>query len=303
MYGVVDVGSNTIKLVIYRVANGKIRSVLSQKYVAGLAGYVTDQGSLSNEGVAAAVAALSDIKNIAEQIGLRELFPFATASLRNIINQAEVLREIEKTCGLQIRVLNGEEEGRYDYYGAVQTMKSESGILVDVGGGSTEVVRYHHKKIEHAVSIPIGSLNLYNRFVGDILPSGEEIKSLQREVGKEISAVLPKNTGRVKTLCAVGGTARSLCKLARKAYGQKELDVYPAEYLQKILFLAENSRKKLTSGILKVSPDRIHTLLPGTVVINTVAQLYGSREIVTVPYGVREGYLYSVLEKRGLLYE
>ena len=299
LYGVIDIGSNTIRLVIYQVHDGQIRSVLNQKYVAGLVGYVDESDRMSREGIDVAVESLSQIKEVTEQIGLTEVFPFATASLRNIKNQREVVQEIYNQCGLSVQVLSGEEEGRYDYYGAIQSVPMENGILVDVGGGSTELVEYRRKEICHAVSVPIGSLNLYHRFVEEILPNKKEISAIKKEVKKQIIQGLSRKPETFTTLCAVGGSARSLQKLARKVYGDKALTTYPAEDLTKVLETAQEHPKKLVADVLKVSPDRIHTLLPGTIVIRTVAQLYQCQKVTTSAYGVREGYLYAILEKRG----
>lgn len=303
MYGIIDVGSNTVKLVIYQIKNGKLQAVLKQKYTAGLASYVDKNGNLDTDGLSVVVDCLKDIKHIVASLNLQEVFAFATASLRNIKNQRFVLEEIKRRCDMDLRVLSGEEEGLYDYYGAIQSLKIADGVLVDVGGGSTEIVECHNRKIMYAVSIPIGSLNLYNNFVKNILPTKHEIAEMRVFVKKRIMAELSKNVRDSATVCAVGGSARAFVKLAKKHFSDKIFDGYSPEYLREILDFAGNFPKKTANEILKVSPERIHTLLPGIIVIDTVAEICDCKNIVTSSYGVREGYLYSVLEQRGLLYE
>ena len=147
MYGVIDIGSNTIRLVLYKVENNTLKPMLNKKYAAGLAGYINKKNCLSQKGMDKAVEILTEFREVTSNMGIREVFPFATASLRNIDNAQEVLETIEKSCGFQIRVLSGKEEAVFDYYGAVQDMDMGSGLLVDIGGGSTELVFYEDKQI------------------------------------------------------------------------------------------------------------------------------------------------------------
>ena len=123
MYCVIDIGSNTIRLVIYRVEDGRIKPILNNKYAAGLAGYVDKNGSLRPAGIEKAVTVLREFRQTLDMLPECEVFPFATASLRNIDNTDEVLQAIEASCGFQVRVLSGKEEALYDYHGAVRAME------------------------------------------------------------------------------------------------------------------------------------------------------------------------------------
>lgn len=121
MYGVIDIGSNTIRLMVYRVEDGAIHPVLNKKYATGLVGYINSKGRMSKEGIRKAVEILSELRAVTQQIRLREIFPFATASLRNITNTEEVLQAIQEASGFSVRVLSGQEEATFDYYGAIQS--------------------------------------------------------------------------------------------------------------------------------------------------------------------------------------
>ena len=96
LYGVIDIGSNTIRLMIYRVDNGAIRPVLNNKFAAGLAGYITPKGKMSKDGIRKAVEVLTELRTVTEQITLDGVFPFGTAALRNITNTQEVLDAIRR---------------------------------------------------------------------------------------------------------------------------------------------------------------------------------------------------------------
>ena len=146
LYGVIDIGSNTIRLMIYRVDNGAIHPVLNNKFAAGLAGYITAKGKMSKEGIRKAVEVLTELRTVTEQITLDGVFPFGTAALRNITNTQEVLDAIRAESGFAVRVLSGEEEAEFDYYGALQSTPLDGGLLVDVGGGSTELVYFTKRR-------------------------------------------------------------------------------------------------------------------------------------------------------------
>lgn len=304
LYGVIDIGSNTIRLMIYQVEQGVITPVLNQKYAAGLAGYINDKGEMTPAGIDKAVEVLSELSRTASQVKLEELFAFATASLRNSSNADAVLRAIREACGLEVRVLTGTEEAVFDYYGAIQSTPMDSGLLVDVGGGSTELVYYRDKEVFFSTSLPMGSLNLFARFVKEILPTRKEMEQIQKEVCRQLETVnppaVPLCTG---TICGVGGTARTVQRIHNAMKKTKGSNTYNTEFLGEFLGKMEANPGKLIPRILKVAPERVHTLLPGMMIFRTIAQTFGSEQVVTSPYGVREGYLYYILEERGELGE
>lgn len=304
MYCVIDIGSNTIRLVICRVENGVIRPILSNKYTAGLAGYVDKKNCLSKEGIEKLIAVLRDFQGVLSILPDCPVYPFATASLRNIVNTEQVLEAVRQETGFAIQVLSGYEEAMLDYRGAIRHVKEDAGLLVDIGGGSTELVFFKDASVLAAHSIPLGSLNLYSRFVSSgILPNKKELRAMQEEVCRVLEESMPPAREYVaQPLCGVGGTARAALALfqsMRKDGGDEP--VYELSFLDRVLELAEENPRKLLRRILKIAPDRVHTLVPGVVILRSVARLYGSRTALTSPYGVREGYLSYMLEKEGIL--
>ena len=184
-YGVIDVGSNTIRLCIYDVEDGRIIPLFSTKNTAGLIDYVND-GELSKKGIRKACAVLEGYKETGKKVGIDHLFVFATASLRNISNSREAVKKIQDTTGLTIDVLSGEEEARLDFQGASFEKKMELGIMVDIGGGSTEIVSFEDGNIKDAVSLEIGSLYMYKNYVSGLFPDKGERKAIQRAVRLEL---------------------------------------------------------------------------------------------------------------------
>ena len=303
LYAVIDIGSNTIRLVFYTIENNRIVPALNTKSVAGLAAYCDRKGCLSETGIARAVEILSRFCEVTRHIAVDGLYPFATASLRNIQNTVEVLDVIRAKCGLSVRVLTGQEEALFDYYGAISTLDTESGLLIDIGGGSTELVFFREREAKIAESLPIGSLNLFSHFVSGILPTQTELDRIERAVFRYLETIeLPNSPLTFQPICAVGGTARAAQKLHNLLNNLPNGNAqYEYRDLKKIVSLLRHNPAKLTTLILQIAPERIHTLIPGLLLLQSIAKYYQSDTIITSPYGVREGFLHAVLAENGVL--
>lgn len=303
MYSVIDIGSNTIRLVVYRLENGRIKAMLNQKYAAGLAAYVGADRRLSQDGIEKACVILREFRQIIDMLPDCEVFPFATASLRNIDNAPQVLKALQDASGLNVQILSGREEALYDYLGIIRQSQTNSGLLADIGGGSTEIVFYRQGAVQVAESIPIGSLTLYKRFVSGILPEEKEIRKMEKVIRHHLNGVFADHTPTPgQPLCSIGGTARGTLALYRSFETSSENTYeYDSRFISQLLSLLMDSPRKLTTRILKIAPERIHTLIPGLLILKELATAYQCPTILTSPYGVREGYLQHILEQRGIL--
>ncbi|MDD6155072.1 MAG: hypothetical protein PUB39_05930 [Eubacteriales bacterium] len=310
MYGIIDIGSNTIRLVLYHVEHSdktgayRIQRIMNKKYTASLAGYVNKKGNLSSSGIKRACNILSELRAIVDSIKLEQVYVFATASFRNINNTAEVLRRTQAASGFQIKVLSGEEEANCGFYGLLSEVfdanegdvEAGNGVQIDLGGGSTEFVFFNGHKIEKSLSIPVGSLNLYEKFVSGILPTSGEIKKIKKYVRDQLKkADLPEGF-KADMLCCEGGTARALESLLTRAYPEvADREDYSTNYMDEWEQRYLEDREACQKDILKTCPERIHTVLPGAIAIHYISQYFGSKKILTVRNGVREGYLLSIL--------
>lgn len=294
MYGVIDIGSNTMRLSVYKVAGNSFSLMLTKKSMAGLAGYVDKKGHLSPRGVKRAVGVLTGFKQILQNIDVKEVFVFATASLRNIKNTDETLEKIHQKTGFHVDLVSGEREAQLDYIGAAHFLKLDQGVLIDIGGGSTELVFYADGKIEQALSIPIGSLSLYTKHVKDILPTEKELSKIKDSIKTELKKI--DIAGNYPIICGVGGSIRCACKLCNEVYAlpddHRSIEI---KALNKMLHQMHEDRKFAVQMILKAAPDRIHTILPGITILQMAAAKFGGENILVSEYGVREGYLCNKL--------
>ncbi len=294
MYAVIDIGSNTIRLSIYKKTEKSIKLLINQKFTAGLAGAVNKKGELTKDGMNRAVEALSDFKVILNNMKVKDIFVFATASLRNITNTDAAVQFIQNKTGFVIDIITGLKEAEYAFIGATHFLSLASGIVIDIGGGSTELVFYKHGEIEKSLSLPIGSLNLYTKHVNDLLPNEKEFKKLEKVIDDFISMVNVKN--KYKVICGVGGSIRAAKKLNNELNDnhKSNREITKSE-LAVMMEGFKKDKNKAVKDILKVAPDRIHTLIPGMTILDMIAKKYKCEKIIVSEYGVREGYLYTKL--------
>ena len=295
MYGVIDVGSNTIRLSIYEVSNGEVYPMLNNKTTAGLAGYVK-KGKKKKKGIQKACDVLNRYKEMMEHFPLEELFVFATASLRNISNTDDALQTIQAETGLSVDVLTGYQEATFDFIGAAHSINLDEGVLLDIGGGSTEILVYERGEIQNAVSLPFGSLSMFTNYVSSLFPTKKEKKEIEAAVLKEVEKIKFLQNKKFDTVVGIGGSIRATKNMNNSVFElPKENNVIIAEDVPKLLKQFKGNENEVLRRVLKVSPDRVHTLIPGMIVMNTVCEYVQCKDIIMSAFGVREGYLYQKL--------
>ncbi len=295
---IIDLGSNTIRLCVYEHQGDDVKSLLEKKEMVGLVNYIENE-KLCSKGIEKACDILNQFLHLIHNLQVEDtnVHIFATASLRNIVNTKEVLGEINRNTNHEVELLSGDEEAALDFAGTTKFLSIESGILVDIGGGSTEIVIFEDKIIKYATSVPIGSLNMYVKFVKKIIPKPEERENIKQAVLSYISSLpLPKQS--FPTICGIGGTVRGLLKLNNSIYSLPgaNMDI-DTGHIKEILASIKNSHRITLTPLLRNIPDRIHTIIPGMIIIDTIADYFDVQNIIVSKYGIREGYLYERIIK------
>ena len=287
---IIDIGSNSIRLTVYETEGQSFRILFREKIMAGLAGYVED-GKLSAEGIECACAGLLTFRKILQTLQIENVRIFATASLRNISNTARALSVIRAATGYSVEVISGEDEVLFGYAGAMRELHLTGGAFLDIGGASTEIVTFEDNAPVDFASFPIGSLSLYRCCVKKILPGDGSLKRLRQEIWKTIDV----SEGALKSralLVGVGGTARAALKLERHYYGiSDDCCSMTAEQLDGLCKFLCSGKKEASDLILRLEAERIHTLVPGLLILQHVFHLFQAEQLVVSKYGVREGYL------------
>lgn len=281
---VIDIGSNSIRLVVYRLEGRAIWTVYNEKALAGLGRDLQTTGRLSPEGVETAMAVLRRFRVLLQGWTSRETFVVATAAVREARDSRNFLRAVEEETGISVRVLSGEEEARYGALGVLAGQADASGVAGDLGGSSLELVRLDDPG--QGVSLPLGPLALG-------APRPLDADRVRRSVARALRPHAARLSSR--EFHAVGGAWRNLALL------HMELDGYPlhiahqyeirrTDLLDLCRFVARQSKTSL-EGIQGLSRKRFDTLPYAAVVLSEVVQALEVQRVVVSAFGLREGLL------------
>ena len=281
-----------MRLTVYDAGKKTFRILFKEKLMTSLASYV-EVGALSPEGIESACSGLMEFRERLEVLEIRDIYVFATASLRNITNTEDALNQIYAKTGFVVEVISGYEEALYGFTGAMCDVPVSDGIFTDIGGASTEISVFCGGKIRSAESFPIGSLKLYRDCVRNIVPGKGSFKRIEDQIEGQLKdrKFFCQTDAGAQMVC-IGGTARAAVKLAGKIFNlpaeQNHISKKQLDRLCATLFKADKAACDL---ILKAAPERIHTLIPGMMILKYVADRFGISGMIVSRYSVREGYL------------
>ncbi len=297
LYAMIDVGSNTIRMAIYKIEGDRVEMLMKRKHAVGLASYVRDS-FMQRQGIDKVVEIISEYRNFLEELGIDRVTAFTTAALRNAVNGGDAVKEISHRSGINISMMSGDDEATFDFIGATHNLVDDKGLLIDIGGGSTEIVYFADREIKVKVSLPIGSLSFHTRYTGfHVLPNATECEEMYAEAEATISAVQEFRDVSHAQICGIGGTFKGAMALYNAMYGMPRRNMLmEVSRLREILrrFLRDNElivpEKVL---LMRTVPERMHTFMPGLVIADVLAKRFDSDHIIYSDSGVREGYIYS----------
>ncbi|MBN3491215.1 hypothetical protein JV173_06835 [Acholeplasma equirhinis] len=296
-YGVIDLGSNTVRLVVYDIIDqNNFKKVYSRKEVVGLASYLLPEGYLSDMGILRAIEVVKELKEDSESYQTDKLFLIATATVRNARNQNEIVNRIHMSTGVKVTLLSGLEEASVGVLGIKHEFDFKEGVVIDIGGGSTEVSTIFDKKVDQAASLPVGSLNAYITYVKDMLPTESEIKSIKKGV---IHALEQAEIKRLKmnVIYGIGGTLKA-AKALYEGMMNKHLDYLTKENILHIMRKIDPTKKSTYLNLIRLVPERFHTIMPGLVILETIFEYFDAERLYIGKNGIREGYILSQMKKK-----
>ena len=294
-YAVIDIGANTVRLQIYDLKDkdSNPTTLFSKKMVAGLVTYIED-GKLSDKGCKKLVKVLSAHLNTVKLFNVKDSFVFATASLRLVTNLKEVKKLVKNECKIDLMILSQEEEAKLGYAGIQLSCNASEGFTVDIGGGSTEIVQFKDTVANVFLNLGFGSLSIYKNYVSLLLPNLREVKKIERFVQANIKI----HTGaQTNTIFGIGGTMRAIGNILSEFLPDNSNMRFS---YNDILFLYKNllsHNKKLFKTILQVSPERVHTITPGTIIVKNILEEFHANEVIVCNTGLRGGVLISNIKR------
>ena len=291
---VIDIGSNSIRLVVYESARRTPTPIFNEKVLCGLARGLSETGRLSDAAVAMALSSLARFRALTSAMGVARIDAVATAAVRDAANGRQFCAAVRERCGFDVHILSGEEEARLSAEGVLSGIPEADGLMGDLGGGSVELVRLGAGATGMHATLPLGPLRIAE--AGAI-----NVSKVRKLVDKELAALPWLSEAKGKRFYPVGGAWRSLARvhMAHSNYPLHVIHQYTIrakpmlEFSRLVSQLSPNTLRKLPG----VSRQRVETIPYAACLMQRLVETTGVHDIVFSAYGLREGCLYERLSE------
>ncbi|MBI3446694.1 MAG: Ppx/GppA family phosphatase [Magnetospirillum sp.] len=284
--GIVDIGSNSIRLCVYDLAQRVPVPLFNEKAVCGLGQGVGASGRLNPEGVEAALLAVGRFVTLCRAMEVERLDILATAAVRDASDGAAFVHEVERRFGVQVKVLSGGQEAKMAAMGVLCGTPDANGIVADLGGGSLELVTVQDQDFGLHVTMPLGLLRLGEASDDDRVRASSIVDGHLKNI-----PWLAEGAGR--NLYAVGGAWRSIARIciAQTQHPLTVLDNFSLDAREAlgILELVSSQSRKSLEKVPGVSKKRVGGLPLAALILSRVIRAIGPSRLVFSIYGMREG--------------
>ena len=290
---VIDIGSNSVRLVVYEQMARSLVSVFNEKTLCGLGREVQSTGLLAPDAVDKALTSLKRFHALCKIQRVGRVHAIATAACRDASNGPDFITRAERICGVPIEILSGPREAKLSALGVISGIHRPDGIVGDLGGGSLELVDVRGHRIRGGVTLPLGSLALQDL-------AHKSLKRAERIVEGELSELPRLKAGRGRTFYAVGGTWRALARIhiLQSGYPMKVMHGYSIPAPDALVFaqrLRRLAAADMLANIEAVAEARRPLLTYAALVLEHIIRWANPKTITFSTFGVREGLLYSML--------
>lgn len=292
---VVDIGSNSVRLVVYEGLARSPTALFNEKVLCGLGREVQTTGLLAADAVEQALSSLKRYRALCNTLGVKKVMAIATAACRDARNGRAFISLGERIIGADIDVLSGPREAELAALGVISGVHQADGVVGDLGGGSIELVDVHGRRTRRGLTRPLGGLAL-----ADI--SAKSLKKAEKYVKKTLGGVTMLRDCEDRTFYAVGGTWRALARLHmwQTGYPLHVMHGYtiPADDALEFARLVHRVDPASLSNIEVVNSARRPLLSYAALVLEHTLRIGKPRQVMFSALGVREGLLYSMLKKK-----
>ncbi|MGV7230031.1 MAG: HD domain-containing protein [Nitrospirales bacterium] len=303
---VIDIGTNSIHMVLAEIGKNFSYKIVDRiKEMARLGDGTFTSHRLSQEAIDRGLAVLKRFSLLAKNKGFDIILPVATSAVREAKNGGDFLKLVRKELGLKIRVITGEEEARLIYFGVRHSMdlSDSPAMIVDIGGGSVELMACTPKRLKFVRSLKLGAIRLKDQYLKTDPPDKKMVQRMEQAVAQVIKKSLLKKKGLLlESLVATSGMAGNLAEiiyLARTGQVLSQIDMAMID-LKEIKEVEQLLRTKDTEGRLKIlglDPRRVDTLYPGVLVLRVLMECLGAKQVRISDKALREGVIYDFIQQ------
>src|SRR6516225_957436 len=297
---VVDLGSNSLRLVVFERFGGTFFPLLNEKVMCALGRGIASTGRLNPEGTALALANLSRFVALARALGVKHLAVLATAAVRDATDGRPFAEEVERQCRVPVKILDGAEEARLSAAGVLAGIPDADGLVGDLGGGSVELVQIgagisrgatEHGQIGQGITLPLGPLR--------VAELGDSVKAISEAAERALGRAAMLHAAPIKNLYLVGGASRAIAQLHMEHthYPLHIVHQYTIRCREAEAFfdiIGRQSRKSL-ERITAIARRRLELVPAAALILRKLVAMAAPQSVIFSAFGLREGYAYSLI--------
>ncbi|HIW71701.1 MAG TPA: exopolyphosphatase [Candidatus Levilactobacillus faecigallinarum] len=301
---VIDLGSNSCRMTITQVDDhGHYKTLTELKRYVRLSENMGQEKELQPAAIDRTMEALTEFKTLYDPLKNKQITAIATAAVRQATNQKAFLKRVKDELDLTLTVISGAAEARYDYLGVVNTLPMVNGLLVDTGGGSSELILVQNQQLRHVVSIPLGSVTLSQNYLESDKVQADSLFNAMTFVNNVFNDIWWLREATNLPIIGLGGANRTLAKINRRkknflnvedvhGYKLTAADCYAT--LTQLLGLDLEGRKKVPG----LSKERADIIVGGLIPVILLMRLLDSQQIIFSNAGLRDGILFDYLNQQ-----
>jgi exopolyphosphatase/guanosine-5'-triphosphate,3'-diphosphate pyrophosphatase len=213
----IDIGTNSVKLLVGRVSGQRVTALLHRSMITRLGEGLQKSGEISADAADRTIAALAELRTLAQERGAEKLQAVGTLALRAAKNGRGFVERCAREAGLEIRILTGEEEAKLSFLGATGASRAQQVLGIEIGGGSTQIMVGTPSKLHASWSLPIGAVVLTEEFLKGDPPAAEEMTAMSAAIRRHLQTVVAR-VGEGE-LVGIGGTVSAILTQLRKSEG------------------------------------------------------------------------------------
>jgi exopolyphosphatase/guanosine-5'-triphosphate,3'-diphosphate pyrophosphatase len=295
---VIDMGSNSFRLVVYGYEPGRFWQHVDEIREAVRVGEgMTEDEMIHPEPMERAVRTAEVFSSFCRASGIDEVTAVATSAIRSAGNGAELLARVHDEAGLDARVISEYEEARYGYLAIANSTTIEDGFGIDIGGGSVQVMRIKRRRLREADSWPLGAVRVSEQFLSGDKASAKQLKALRKHVAKTVSGASWLTSGKDVRVVGIGGTIRNLASAAERREGLPYTDAQgytiSHQQLEDLIDELASLPPAKRAQVPGIKPDRGDVVLGGAVVLGALMDLIGGEDMEATDAGLREGVFFE----------
>jgi exopolyphosphatase / guanosine-5'-triphosphate,3'-diphosphate pyrophosphatase len=302
MLAIIDIGTNSTLLLIARITgDGTVEVVEDIATVTKLGEGLSKNSTISDKASERTLTTLSEYKKLCVDHGVERIVTVGTAALRTAKNASDFCMIAKRELGLDIKIISGEEEATLTFSASAHDFGANIEVI-DIGGGSTEIISNDGSESLNSASLPIGCVNLTEQFLKSEPVSKTEVEALRSTIRKKLKAAGSRFTVHGSRFVATAGTATTLMamnlgldKYSRDAVHGKTISI---DWLQETIGQLQPKSIDERKSIAGLPADRADVILAGAIILDEVMQKLASEEVTISDAGVRRGILYEELHNK-----